>query len=273
MIDSHHHLWNPARGDYGWIPEGNEILDRKYDLSDLVAVAQANGIDQTVLVQAAPSVFETEYMRGIADSTPLIGGVVGWIDFENRNDRQQLERLAQHAKLKSIRPMVQDIEDDNWLYREDIQWAFDAIIEMDLCFDALGFAKHAVPFLEIFQRYPKMRTVIDHCFKPQIVAGEIDAWAEDIEKLAGQTAAVIKLSGLVTEAGDRAHADAMQPYVDHVIACFGADRVMGGSDWPVSRLSMEYGDWLGLAKSMTAQAGPDADAAIYSKTARRFYRL
>ena len=92
MIDSHHHLWNPARGDYGWIPEGNEILDRKYDFSDLVAVAQANGIDQTVLVQAAPSVFETEYMLGIADSTPLIGGVVGWIDFENRNDRQHLER-------------------------------------------------------------------------------------------------------------------------------------------------------------------------------------
>ena len=273
MIDSHHHLWNPARGDYGWMPKDNAILYRQYDLNDLNEVAAANGIEQTVLVQAAPSVHETEYMLGIADSTPLIGGVVGWIDFEDRDDRQHLERLAQHAKLKSIRPMVQDIEDDNWLHRDDIQWAFDAIIEMDLCFDALGFTKHAVPFLETFQRYPQMRAVIDHCFKPQIVDAEIDDWARDIEQLASQTSAFIKMSGLVTEAGERAHAQAMKPYIDHVIGSFGAERVMWGSDWPVSRLSMEYGDWLNLAKSMTAALEPDKDTAIYGETARRFYDL
>lgn len=273
MIDSHHHLWNPARGDYGWMPPDNEILFRPYDLNDLTQVAQTNGITQTVLVQAAPSVHETEYMLGIADSSPLIGGVVGWIDFEDREDRKHLDRLAQHPKLKSIRPMVQDIEDDDWLLRDDIQWAFSAIMELDLGFDALGFAKHAVPFLEIFQRYPEMKVVIDHCFKPQIVDAEIEDWANDIENLANQTGAFIKLSGLVTEAGDRANAEAMQPYVDHVVACFGPDRVMWGSDWPVSRLSMEYGDWLALAKSMTERLGPDADAAIYEQTARRFYDL
>lgn len=273
LIDSHHHLWNPARGDYGWMPKDNKILFRQYDLNDLTNVAEANGISQTVLVQAAPSVHETEYMLGIADSTPLIGGVVGWIDFEDRQDRQHLDRLAQHPKLKSIRPMVQDIEDDNWLHRDDIQWAFSAIMELNLCFDALGFAKHAAPFLEIFQRYPGMKAVINHCFKPQIADAEIDDWAKDIERLASQTGAFIKLSGLVTEAGDRAHAEAMQPYIDHVISNFGPERVMWGSDWPVSRLSMEYGDWLSLAKSMTEGLGAKADAAIYKETARRFYDL
>ncbi len=273
MIDSHHHLWNPQRGDYDWMPKDNEILYRHYAVSDLHAVAEANGITQTVLVQAAPSVHETEYMLGIADSTPLVAGVVGWIDFEDRHDRSHLERLAQHGKLKSIRPMVQDIEDDDWLLGEDIQWAFDAITELDLCFDALGFAKHASRFLEIFQRYPDMRAVIDHSFKPQIVDGSFDEWAADIEKLASQTGAVIKLSGLVTEAGDRANLTAMQPYVDHVISSFGADRVMWGSDWPVCRLSMEYGDWLGLAKSMTAGLDETADTQIYSQTAHQFYRL
>ena len=273
MIDSHHHLWNPLRGDYGWMPVNDPILSHKYALPDLVSVAAQNGIEKSVLVQAAPSVHETEYMLGIADSTDLIGGVVGWINFENKQDRAQLERLRNHPKLKSIRPMVQDIEDDNWLLRSDIQWAFDAIVDLDLRFDALGFPRHSKPFLDIFQKYPDMKTVIDHCMKPQIADDGFDDWATDIEDLATQTTACIKLSGLVTEAGDRANRDAMQPYVDHVIACFGAERIMYGSDWPVSRLSMEYGDWLNLALALTDQLSELERQAIFANTASRFYGL
>ena len=273
MIDAHHHLWNPVRGDYGWMPPDDPVLSRHYGLLDLQAVAQENDIRQTVIVQAAPSVHETEYMLGIADSTDLVGGVVGWIDFEDQADRAQLDRLAQHPKLKSIRPMVQDIEDDNWLLRDDIQWAFAALHETGMRFDALGFPRHAAPFLEIFQRYPDLPVVIDHCLKPRIVDGEIGDWARDIEALASQTGATIKLSGLVTEAGDRANTTAMQPYVDHVLQCFGADRVMWGSDWPVSRLSMEYGDWLKLAMSLTSALGESEHEDVFGGTAARFYGL
>ena len=273
MIDSHHHLWNPLRGDYGWMPDNDPILSHKYGLSDLVSVAAQNGIDQTVLVQAAPSVHETEYMLGIADSTDLIGGVVGWINFEDEQDRAQLERLRNHPKFKSVRPMVQDIEDDKWLLRDDIRWAFDAVVELDICFDALGFPRHSAPFLEVFQRHPEMKVVIDHCMKPQIAGDGFDEWAGDIQKLANETGACIKLSGLVTEAGDKANQQSMQRYVDHVISCFGADRIMFGSDWPVSRLSMEYGDWLNLAISLTDGLSDAEKKAIFSTTASRFYGL
>ena len=174
MIDSHHHLWNPARGDYGWMPPDDPILSHKYGLDDLNAVATKNGIQKTVLVQAAPSVHETEYMLGIADSTELIGGVVGWVNFEDSHDRQQMERLKNHPKFKSVRPMVQDIEDDNWVLRDDIKWAFDAVIDLDLCFDALGFPRHSAPFLDVFQRHPDMKVVIDHCMKPQIADDGFD---------------------------------------------------------------------------------------------------
>ncbi|NKB51802.1 MAG: amidohydrolase family protein [Rhizobiaceae bacterium] len=273
MIDSHHHLWNPARGDYGWMPEDNDTLTRHYRLQDLISVTKQNGVSQTILVQAAPTVNETEYMMGIADSTDLIGGVVGWINFEDQLDRQQLERLANHPKFKSVRPMVQDIEDDNWLLREDIKWAFDAVVDLDLCFDALGFPKHSAPFLQVFQRHPELKVVIDHCMKPQIATDGFDDWAGDIQELASKTNACIKLSGLVTEAGAKASQQSLQPYVDHVIACFGADRIMWGSDWPVSRLSMEYGDWLSLAKSLTKNLSEADNNAIFSETANHFYRL
>lgn len=273
MIDSHHHLWNPARGDYGWMPDDDPILSHKYGLDDLKQVADQNGIRRTVLVQAAPSVNETEYMLGIADSTDLIGGVVGWINFEDQADRQQLERLSNHPKLKSVRPMVQDIEDDQWVLRSDIRWAFDAIIDLDLRFDALGFPRHSAKFLELFQRHPDLKVVIDHCMKPQIADDGFDAWAGDIEKLATQTGALIKMSGLVTEAGGKAEQKPMQPYIDHVVSSFGADRIMWGSDWPVSRLSMEYGDWLALAGSLTDHLNAAEKDAIFSGTAQRFYGL
>jgi L-fuconolactonase len=273
MIDSHHHLWNPARDDYGWMPKDNPTLSRPYRLDDLLAVCSSNGIEKTVLVQAAPTVNETEYLLGIADSSDLIGGVVGWIDFEDPAERTQLERLAKHPKLKSVRPMVQDIEDELWVLRDDIKWAFDAVTELGLCFDALGFPRHALPFLETFQRHPDMKVVIDHCFKPQISEGLYDEWARSIERLARETNSFIKLSGLVTEAGARADKAGLQPYVKHVISSFGPDRVMWGSDWPVSRLSMEYGDWLGLAKSLTAELQPDDIDSIFSRSAASFYNL
>lgn len=273
MIDAHHHLWQPARGDYGWMPQDHPILSRPYRLTEYTALAKANQVQQSVLVQAAPTVQETEYMLGIADSSDLIGAVVGWVDFEDPAQQAELERLARHPKFRSVRPMVQDIEDDNWLRRSDIAWAFEAISSLGLRFDALGFPRHARPFLEIFQKYPSLQVVIDHCFKPEIASGAYDAWAADLAQIAEGTSATIKLSGLVTEAGDRLSADALQPYVDHVLACFGPSRVMWGSDWPVSRLAMEYADWLALAQQLTAGLSAAESAMVFGGTAARFYGL
>ncbi|MEC8092086.1 MAG: amidohydrolase, partial [Pseudomonadota bacterium] len=69
-VDAHHHFWNPARGDYGWMPEDNATLFRAYGPADLAPLLAAAGITHTVLVQAAPSIEESEYMLGIADATP-----------------------------------------------------------------------------------------------------------------------------------------------------------------------------------------------------------
>jgi L-fuconolactonase len=273
IVDAHHHLWHPARGDYGWMPPDDPVLSRPYRLGEAEAIFRAHGVGQSVIVQAAPTVAETEYMLGIADSSEVIAGVVGWIDFENREDRRHLERLAAYPKFRSVRPMVQDIADDDWLLRPDIRWAFDAVRDLDLAFDALGFPRHAPRFLDVFQRYPEMRAVIDHCLKPVIREGEFDGWARGMERFARETPAWIKLSGLVTEAGADCSAAALKPYVEHVLSAFGPGRVMWGSDWPVCRLRMEYGDWQSMARALTAHLGEDERTAIFRTNARSFYRL
>ena len=277
-IDAHQHFWQPLRGDYDWMPKDNATLNRAYVQSDLEPILKAKGIDGTVLVQAAATVQETEYLLGLADATPWIKGVVGWIDFEDETHLVHLKRLAKHPKFLGVRPMIQDIADVDWMLRDDIAWAYRAVLDLDLTFDALGFPQHLPNFLALMQRYPQMRVVYDHCMKPQIRAQQIgqDAfsqWAEGMLRLAQKTSGVCKLSGLVTEANDGWTIDDIKPFADHVLSAFGPDRVMWGSDWPVCRLQTEYSDWHDLAQILTADRSKQEQSEIFGGTAARFYRI
>lgn len=276
VVDAHQHYWNPARGDYGWMPPDHPVLTRPYGPSDLKPHLEQAGVDYTVVVQAAESVEETEYMLGIADATPNVAGVVGWIDFERQDHRRQLERLAKHAKFKGVRPMIQDIPDVDWMLRDDVQWAYDAIIDLDLTFDALGFPQHLRNFLTIFSRYPQMRSVVDHCMKPRIGTHSNDDflhWSGGMARIAAETGAFCKFSGLITEAGEAWTTEELRPYAAQILDVFGAERVMWGSDWPVCRLRGEYTSWHDAAQVLLADLSDAARARVFGGTAVEFYRL
>ena len=273
-IDAHHHLWAPERGDYGWMPKDDPVLDRRYVPADLAPVLVESRIDATVLVQAAPSIEETEYMLGLADATEWIAGVVGWVDFEDREHLRHLDRFARHPKFVGVRPMIQDIPDVDWMLREDVQWGYRALIDLDLTFDALGFPRHLPNFSRLFDAHPDLRVVVDHCLKPEIRAHPdgLKTWAEGMSRLAG-TGAFCKLSGLVTEAAEGWAVDGLRPYANHVLSTFGPDRVLWGSDWPVCRLRAEYGEWVGAAEVLTAHLADEERAEVFGGTAGRAYGL
>jgi len=275
QIDAHQHYWNPARGDYDWMPMDNAILSRAYGPSDLEPQLAAHGITHTVLVQAAATVQETEYMLGLADATPHIAAVVGWIDFEKPSDLAHLKRLANHPRFAGVRPMIQDIPDDDWMLREDVQWGFRAISELGLTFDALGFPRHLANFEAILARYPDLRMVVDHCMKPQIRShseANFRHWADGISRLA-DAGAYCKFSALVTEADEDWTVADLQPYAEHVFRAFGPERVMWGSDWPVVRLRCEYSRWRAAAEQLTAMLTEPERNRIFAGTASEFYRL
>jgi L-fuconolactonase len=275
LIDAHQHYWNPARGDYDWMPMDNPVLARPYGPADLEPQLARHGIGHTVLVQAAATVEESEYMLGLADATPHVAAVVGWIDFEKPSDLAQLRRFAKHPKFAGVRPMIQDIPDDDWMLRDDVQWAFRAVCDLGLTFDALGFPRHLRNFHTILTRYPDMRVVVDHCMKPQIrdhSENSFRSWADGMSRLA-DTGAFCKFSALVTEANPDWTVEDLRPYVEHVFGAFGADRVMWGSDWPVVRLRCEYEDWRAAAEQLTAGLSETDKARIYGGTASEFYGL
>ncbi len=277
-IDAHQHFWQPDRGDYDWMPKDNPILYQAYAPNDLAAHLEEHGIAGTILVQAAATVEETEYMLGLADATDSIKGVVGWVNFEDESQKLHLKRLANHPKFLGVRPMIQDIPDVNWMLRDDVQWAYRTINELDLSFDALGFPQHLPNFLTLMKQYPDMRVVYDHCMKPQIrdaMAGReaFGNWADGMSRLADETKGYCKFSGLVTEADDGWGLDDLKPFADHVLTIFGANRVMWGSDWPVVKLQAEYDSWLKTAQALTAHLSTEERSEIFGGSAARFYRL
>ena len=271
-IDAHQHFWAIARGDYGWMDDSAALatIRRNFAPTDFEAQRRDFAIDKTVLVQAAPSLAETHYILGLADATDWIARVVGWVDFENPDHRIQMERLARHPKFSGVRPMIQDILDVDWMHRPDVQWGFEAVVDLDLTFDALGFPFHLDHFLRLFDRYPDMRCVVDHCMKPQIRDDGFEVWAMKLERIAQSTGAFCKLSGLATEAPAEWSTETLRPYVEHVLAVFGSHRVMWGSDWPVLLLNGTYKKWWSAAMAIVPDA---AHTAVFGLTAARFYRI
>jgi L-fuconolactonase len=169
--------------------------------------------------------------------------------------------------------MIQDIADDDWMLRPDLDWAFRALIDHDIAFDALGFPRHLDRFLKLFNRHPDMRVIVDHCMKPQIAVGAFDVWAPGIARLAEETGAWCKLSGLVTEAAENWTVDDLKPYTEHVLECFGPDRVIWGSDWPVCTLRAGYDQWVSATDELLANLSEEERTAVLGGNAVRFYLL
>jgi len=273
QVDAHQHYWDPARGDYPWMPEAPASLQHTFAPADLDILRAPCGIEATVLVQAAPTVAETDYLLALARTAPSVRGVVGWVDFARPEERATLDRLAADPLLVALRPMVQDIPDDDWVLQPDLAWAFAALQERGLAFDALGFPRHARRFLRLCERHPDLRVVADHGMKPRIAQREFDAWAADMRDLARHTDCRCKLSGLASEAEPGAGAEVFRPYVEHLLDVFGAHRLMWGSDWPVASATIGYATWYAICRNLLEPLGPDERDRVFGANAIDFYRL
>lgn len=272
-IDSHAHILRIGRGDYGWITPDLALLCRDFGPRELEAHLNRAGLDRVVLVQAAPSVVETEFLLGIAFAWDRVAGVVGWIDMDAPDAVATLERLSGVPSFKAVRPMIHDIADVDWLLGDRLRPVLRRVSELDLAFDLLIRPAHLANVLTVLDRHPDLRAVICHGAKPDIAAGAFDGWARDMRRIAERTAAFVKLSGIVWEASERWDADELRPYIDHLFACFGSDRILWGSDWPVVTLSGGYEAWWETTCTYLDGLGERERAAVLGGNAVRVYKL
>src|SRR5262249_38680931 len=173
---------------------------RDFDLADLTPLLAAARIEGTILVQAAPTEAETSFLLDIAEAADVVRGVVGWTDFDAADAPARIEALAARELLVGLRPMVQDMADDDWLLRPALTPCLVAMARHALVFDALVLPRHLPRLLRVVDQHPTLQFVLDHCAKPRLAARDLAAWQDDIAVLAKRPNIVCKLSGLVTEA-------------------------------------------------------------------------
>ncbi len=271
-IDAHQHFWQLARGDYGWLTPALAPIHRDFGPADLAPLRRAQGIAASILVQAAPTEAETLFLLDIAKHNESVAGVIGWCDFEAADAAAHIARLASDPLLVGLRPMVQDIPDPDWLLRPNLDTAFTAMQQHGLVFDALIKPLHLPRLLQLMDRHPGLCMVIDHGAKPDLRPGtDLTTWCKDIADLAALPQMHCKLSGLVTEAGNNWQPEDILPAMQHLLDCFGATRLLWGSDWPVLELAGSYADWFTLCQSLLAPLPLEAQADIFGGNAARLY--
>jgi L-fuconolactonase len=274
VIDSHVHVWDPARVHYPWLVDA-PALDRRFDLADVEEELDAAGVVAVVLVQAADHVDDTELMLEIAGSDARVAGVVGWVPLlDPLVTQRSLDRWASKP-IVGLRHLVHRDPDPDLLADRRIDDVLAMLAERNLTFDVCAESDHLLQLVPgLAERHPNLTLVIDHLAKPPVAAGGWEPWAQLLAGAAAAPNTVVKLSGLNTAAAPGATAADYRRYVDHALHVFGPERTMYGGDWPFALLAAgSYTEiWNDLRRCLDA-LDPHDRHAVLAGTAKRVYGL
>lgn len=273
-IDSHQHFWRYDEQAYGWMSDRHGAIRKDFMPDDLQPLLRRNGFDGSIAVQARQTLQETEWLLELADLNPEIKGVVGWVDLRASDVDRQLERYAAHPRFVGVRHVLHDEPDDAFMSGADFRRGIAALERFRLTYDLLLYPKHLKQAAMLAKAFPNQPFVVDHLAKPAIASGGLSPWREQLAELAAYPNVYCKASGMVTEAewGQWEEAD-FAPYLDVVFSCFGTDRVMIGSDWPVCTLSGTYDRTMNIVASYAERFSPEDQALILGGNCARFYGI
>ncbi|WP_339724760.1 amidohydrolase family protein [uncultured Paraglaciecola sp.] len=276
IVDSHLHFWKLSRQDYAWLTPYLGVLYQDRLPLDWQQASTGLGVNKAVVIQAAPTDAETDFLLSLTQKSDSLAGVVGWVDMNAHSSLvcARLQQLAAEPKFKGIRPMLQDIEDVEWILNPNFTPIFNFLIEHNLSFDALVRGEHLDAILHIAQTFPDLKMVINHCAKPNIHANAFDNWATSICRFSSLSNVYVKVSGLSTEAGRKQQlVEHYQHYFQHITKVFGVERMMWGSDWPVVNINNSYKGWFDLCRELVSSWSQREQIRFWSGTASEFYRL
>ncbi len=273
-IDAHQHFWRYDPREYDWIDDSMARLRRDFLPEGLKPELERAGFQGCVAVQARQTLEETRWLLELASATPFVLGVVGWVDLQSPEVRSQLGTFTRNPKLVGIRHIVQGEPDDRFLLRPEFLRGISVLEEFDLAYDILIYTRHLPVTAEFVRRFPGQRFVLDHLAKPPIKSGSLQPWARGIRELAAFPNVLCKLSGLVTEADwDSWKPEHLVPYIDTAFDCFGPDRLMIGSDWPVCTVVASYARVMDVVHGYLSHQSAQVQAAVLGENARRFWKL
>jgi L-fuconolactonase len=280
IIDAHHHVWDLSVHDQPFLDQpGLAPLRRNFLLADLEPQAAAQGVTATVVVQTITAPEETPELLTLAATSDLVAGVVGWVDLEAPDVADAIGALRQLPggdRLVGIRHPVLTEPDPDWLARPAVLRGLAVVAATGLVYDVVAAGPQLRAAVAAATATPQLTFVLDHLGNPEIGSGVDESWASVFGAFAALPNTVGKFSGVLGELppGRADLADALlRPHCEIALAGFGPDRLMFGSDWPVSTMHVGYEGVCAAARSLTADLSQDEQSAIFHGTARRTYRL
>jgi L-fuconolactonase len=273
-IDAHQHFWVYDPREYEWIDDTMASLRRDFLPGDLKPELVQTGFQRSIAVQARQSLEETRWLLKLAETSPVVLGVVGWVDLRGSQLRSQLEEFAANPKMIGVRHVVQSEPDDRFLLQPEFLRGIAMLEEFDLAYDILIYPRHLLVAAEFVQRFPRQRFVLDHLAKPPIKDGNLQSWASGIRELAQAPNVFAKLSGLVTEADWQGwKPEQIISCLDVAFECFGPSRLMIGSDWPVCTLAASYSRVIDMVMDYLSKSTAEVREAVLGGNAQCFWRL
>lgn len=278
LVDTHVHLWDPGRLRYSWLANA-PALNRRQGIDEFRQACGEVAVAKIVFVQCecdpAQSFAEADWVSGLAATDPRVCGIVAQAALENGEAVEPaLARLAANPRVKGIRRLIQEEKDDAFCVRPEFVRGVRLLSRHGLSFDLCVYHRQLANVIRLARQCPDVRFVLDHIGKPDIKAGRLDPWRAELRELSQLDNVWCKLSGLVTEADWKAWTPAdLRPYLEHVVDCFGVERVMFGSDWPVSTQATSYARWVAVLDNAFRGCSADELHSIYVRNAEAFYRI
>ena len=279
IIDAHIHLWNLERGGYPWLTPDLAPLNRTIEFDDFARLLAATPVSAAVAVQSDENDADTDYLLAVAAAHREIVGVVGWLPLASPDDSaRRLEELSRHPRFCGVRVGINMEPDADWLLRDDVRASLALVEARDLPFEVVSVRRRHLELVpELSERHPRLRMVIDHLSKPPIRKDEswIAGWRENLARAAENPNVYAKVSGLTPARGalDDWTAEDVRPFVEYAFEQFGPDRLMFGTDWPVSELAGGYLKVWSELSALFDELAPADRAAVLGGTARRVYGL
>jgi len=276
IIDTHQHLWDLDLFTYSWIDD-IPALRKSFGMGDYLEASKGLGIAKTVHLEAdvdeAYMLGETRHILALAEQDNSLEGVVACARPETAGFGDYLDQIAGLPKLKGVRRVLHTQPDeigDSPLFAENVR-LLDAY---GLSFDICVRARQLPIAIRLIGNCPKVSFILDHCGNPQVKEQVFEPWRQHILEVSKFPNVVCKVSGILANADLESWTlEDLRPYVDHVIECFGWDRVMFGSDWPVCTLAASLRKWVETLKLLTQEAGEENQQKLFYQNAARVYRL